>query len=55
MVRNSLNSSLEMLNLNRLDGKEAKKVMKQTANDVDQAKRPSSSNISLLRPTAFCR
>ena len=42
------------LNLSRLDGKEAKKLMKQTADDVDQTKRPSSSNILLLRPTAFC-
>ena len=44
----------KILNFSRLDGKEAKKLMKQTANDVDQTKRPSSSNISLLRPTAFC-
>ena len=43
----------KILNLSHLDGKEAKKVMKQTAYDVDQTKRPSS-NISLLRPTAFC-
>jgi dGTP triphosphohydrolase len=44
----------KILNLSRLDGKEAKKLMKQAVNDVDQTKRPSSSNISLLRPTAFC-
>jgi hypothetical protein len=32
-------------NLNRLDGKETKQVIKQIANDVDQAKRPSSPNL----------
>jgi hypothetical protein len=37
------------------DGKEAKQVMKQTANDVDLVKRSSSLNISLLRPMASCR
>jgi hypothetical protein len=34
-----------MFNLNCSDGKEAKQVMKQTANDVDQVKRSSSSNL----------
>jgi hypothetical protein len=45
----------EMLNLDCSDGKEAKQIMKQTANDVDQTKRPSSSNILFLRLTGFCR
>ena len=45
----------EMFNLNRSDGKEAKQVMKQTANDVDLVKRSSSPYISLLRPTVSCR
>jgi archaellum component FlaC len=45
----------ELFNLNCSDGKEAKQVMKQTANDVDLAKRSSSPNILLLRPTVYCR
>jgi hypothetical protein len=34
-----------MFNLNRSDGKETKQVVKHTANDVDQVKRSSSSNL----------
>jgi archaellum component FlaC len=34
----------EMFNLGRSDGKEAKQVIEQTANDVDQMKRSSSPN-----------
>ena len=45
----------DLFNLNHSDGKEAKQVMKQTANDVDLAKRASSPNISLLKPTVLCR
>jgi archaellum component FlaC len=35
----------EMFNLSRSDGKEAKQVMKQTANDADHVKRSSSLNL----------
>ena len=35
----------EISNLNRSDGKEAKHVIEQTANDVDQVKRSSSPNL----------
>jgi hypothetical protein len=42
MVRNHFQPSLRLFNLNRSDGKEAKQVIKQTANDVDLAKRSSS-------------
>ena len=48
----------DLFNLNHSDGKEAKQVMKQTANDVDLAKRASSEsspNTSLLKPTVSCR
>ena len=38
----------EIFNLNPSDGKEAKQVIKQMANDVDLVKRSSSSYISLL-------
>jgi hypothetical protein len=55
MVRTSLTVKSEMFNLNRSGGKEARQVMKQAANDVDQAKRSSFPNISLLRPTSCCR
>ena len=55
MVRNHFQPSLRLFNLNRSDGKEAKQVIKQTANDVDLAKRSSSPNILLLRPTVYCR
>jgi hypothetical protein len=50
-----LSQAGELFNLNRSDGKEAKQAMKQTANDVDLAKRSSSPNISLPRPTVSCR
>ena len=43
------------INLNHSDGKETKKVTKQTANDIDLAKRSSSSGILLPRPTVYCR
>ena len=55
MVRKSFFSQArELFNLNRSDGKGAKRLMKQTANDVDLVKRSSSPNISSLRPTVFC-
>jgi hypothetical protein len=44
-----------MFNLNRSDGKDAKQVMKQAANDLDQAKRSSLTNILSPRLTAYCR
>jgi archaellum component FlaC len=37
-----LSEACDLFNLNRPDGKEAKQVMRQTANDVDLAKRSSS-------------
>jgi hypothetical protein len=62
MVRKSFSQTSEMFNLNPSDGKEAKQVIieanqviKQTANDVDLVKRPSSPYISLLRLTLSCR
>ena len=42
IIFTNFSQSGEMFNLNRSDGKEAKQVMKQTANDVDQMKRSSS-------------
>ena len=45
----------EMFNFNPSDGREAKQVIKQTAEDVDLVRRSSSSYISLLRPTVSCR
>ena len=39
----------EIFNLNPSDGKEAKQAIKQTADDVDRAKRLSSPHISLSR------
>jgi hypothetical protein len=47
--------TLEMFNLSPSDGKEAKQVMKQTANNVEIVKRSSFLCILLLRPTVFCR
>jgi hypothetical protein len=44
-----------VFNLNRSDGKEAKQVMKQTADDVDLVKRSSSPYVSLQRLTVSCR
>jgi hypothetical protein len=43
MVRESFSAidNRELLNLKRSDGKEAKKIMKHTASDVDQVKRSS--------------
>jgi hypothetical protein len=57
MVRESLLAKSEscLNNLNRSDGKDAKQVMKQTANDIDLVKRSSSPCISLLKPTVSCR
>ena len=46
MVRRSFQSAWEIFNFNSLDGKEAKQVMTQTANDVDQVKRSSSPNLT---------
>jgi hypothetical protein len=47
MVRKSSSVSLGNLsNLNCSDGKEARQVMTQTANDVDQVKRSSSPNLT---------
>ena len=46
MVRRSFQSAWEIFNLNCSDGKEAKQVMTQTANDVDQVKRSSSPNLT---------
>jgi hypothetical protein len=47
MVRKSSSVSLGNLsNLNCSDGKEARQVMTQTANDVDQVKRSSSPNLN---------
>jgi archaellum component FlaC len=45
----------EILNLNLSDGKEAKQIIKQTANDVHLVKRLSSSYVSLLGLTLYCR
>ena len=41
--------------INLSDGKETNKVTKQTANHVDQVKRSSPLNTSLLRLTVSCR
>ena len=45
MVRADHLQSLETLNLSRSDGREARQVMGQTANDVDQLKRLSSLDL----------
>jgi hypothetical protein len=45
----------ELLNLNPSDGKETNKVIKQTANDVDQVKRSSPPDILFLRLTVPSR
>ena len=49
------NHTSEMFNLNPSDGKEAKQVIEQTANDVELVKRSSFPYISLLIPTVSCR
>jgi hypothetical protein len=50
-----ISQARELLNLNRSEGKETKQVIKQTANDVDQVKRPSPPDILFLRLTVPCR
>ena len=62
-MRNSFSVKLQIpSNSLPSDGKEVKQVIKdanqvikQTANDVDQVKRSSSSYVPLLVPTVSCR
>jgi len=43
-VQTMLSQSLKIMTSNNLDGNEAKEVLQQTANNVDQVKRSLSSN-----------